>query len=460
MKKIYAFLILLLAAASCNILDQTSPNDVADDQVITSEDGANAALIGLYNSLQARDYYGGYYPLIADLYSDVGTDGGFDNVALDEISILEVTTSNIIVENTWLAIYYTIATANAIITQIDDVDDPDFTADERDHIKGQALAIRALAHFDLLRMFGEHWNSNSAYGVPVVLKVQKSSDVALRNSVAESYSAILGDLDEAAGLLLSDDRSKEFINPMAVAGLKARVNLYAGNNAAAITAATTVIDDGAYALLDETSFTDMYTSPYLSDESIFELTFNVQNRSAFNATTFSRPEALRTEVLFLAEAAMADFFAGRPGDARADLLDFTNNDVSILPDGRTQKYRGEENRDNPAYILRLADIYLIRAEARGLAHGGLADLNEVRTHRGLTALNSGDFANETEFLEAVLDERKAELNFEGTRMFDLARTGNVNAVLGIPAFRSIFPIPFREIVATKGLIDQNPGYAD
>jgi len=460
MKKIYAFSILMLIASSCNILDQTSPNDVADDKVITSEDGANAALIGLYNSLQARDYYGGYYPMIADLYSDIGTAGGFDNIALDEISILEVTTSNILAENTWLAIYYTIATANAIINQIDDVNDPDFTSDERDHIKGQALTVRALAHFDLLRMFGEHWSSNSANGIPVVTTVQKASDVVGRSTVAETYTAILADLNEAAGLLIADDRSKEFISPMAVEGLKARVNLYAGNKAAAITAATAVIDDGSYVLQDETTFSELYSSPYLSDESIFELTFNVQNRSAFNAITFSRPEALRTEVLFLAESDMDDFFAGRPGDARSALIDFTDNDPSILPDGRSQKYRGEENRDNPAYILRLADVYLIRAEARGLAGGGLADLNEVRTHRGLGALTSGDFGSEADFLNAVLDERKAELNFEGTRMFDLARTGKVNTVLGIESFRSIFPIPFREIIATKGVIEQNPGYAD
>lgn len=460
MKKTYLFIIALFSAFSCNILDQASPNDVDDRLVFSNEDGANAALVGLYNALQARDYYGGYYPLIADLYSDVGTSGGFDNIALDEISILEVTTSNIIVENTWLALYYTVATANAIIGQVDGVDDPDFTQEEKDHIKGQALAIRALVHFDVLRMFGEHWDTTSDFGIPVVTSIQKAGDVVPRSSVSDTYDAIVGDLNDAYDLLIADDRAKEFVNPMTVKALLSRVLLYKGDNTAAKAAATVVIDDGTYELLDADNFQSMYASPYLSSESIFELTFNVQNRSAFNATTYSRPQALRTEVLFLAEESMSTFFDGRIGDRRAELLDFTDNDESILPDGRTQKYRGEETRDNPAFIIRLAEVLLNRAEASGLAGGGLADLNAVRTNRGLTALTSGDFADEAEFLDAVLDERKAELNFEGTRMFDLARTGRVADVLGIDDFRAIFPIPLREIIATKGELGQNNGYLD
>jgi hypothetical protein len=158
------------------------------------------------------------------------------------------------------------------------------------------------------------------------------------------------------------------------------------------------------------------------------------------------------------EESMDGFFASRPGDKRAQLVDFVNNDGSILPDGRTQKYRGEESRDNPAYIIRMAEVYLIRAEANGLVQEGVDDLNTVRTNRGLSGFAIEDFATEAEFINAILDERKAELNFEGHRMFDLARTGKINEVLGIDDFRAIFPVPFRETIATKDLIVQNPGY--
>lgn len=456
MKKI--FILLTLSLGACNILDQQSPNDVADELVFTSEEGANAALIGLYNTLQSRDYYGGYYQLIADLYSDVGVDGGFDNVALDEISDLNVTPSNIILENTWLSIYNTIATANAIIARVDYINDPDFSTEEKAHIRGQALAIRALSHFDLLRMFGEHFDLNSNFGIPVVTTIQTADNVVARSSVQETYDAILSDLDEAASAILSDDRSKSFVNTITVEAIRARVLLHAGQLEEAAAAATQVINDETYSLLDLNDFKTMYTSPYLSDESIFELTFNVQNRSAFNAATYSRTNALRTEVLFLAESSMEEFFASRTDDARADLIDFINNDESIIPDGRTLKYRGEETRDNPAYVIRLAEVYLIRAEALGLAGGGLDDLNEIRTNRGMLPYTESDFADEATFLNAVLDERKAELNFEGTRMFDLARTGKVSEILGIESFQSVFPIPLREIIATDGVVVQNPGY--
>lgn len=458
MKKLI-FLSALLIVSSCNILDQESPNDVSDELVFTSEDGANAALIGLYNTLQSRDYYGGYYPLVADLYSDVGTAGGFDNISLDEINILEVTNSNIITENIWLSIYQTIAVANAIIDRVDKVTDADFTQDEKDHIKGQAHAIRALAHFDLLRMYGEHWNTGSAFGIPVVTTIQKPGDIVERSTVQATYTAIINDLNQASALIISDDRSVAFINPVAVKALLARVQLYAGNKAAAISAADQVINDGSFSLSDSENFKSIYSSPYISDESLFQVTFDVQNRSAFNAATFSRPEALRTEVLFLAESSLEEFFGKRPGDVRAGLFDFEDNDVSILPDGRTQKYRGEETRDNPAYVIRMAEVYLIRAEAKGLAGGGLTDLNAVRTNRGMVVLGN-TIASENAFKEIILNERKAELAFEGTRMFDLARTGKTTDVLGIESYRTIFPIPLREIIATGNRIKQNPGYAD
>ena len=455
MKKIIFFTTLLITA-SCNILDRESPNDVADELVFTSEDGANAALIGLYNTLQSREYYGGYYPLIADLYSDVGAAGGFGDFALTEINALNITTSNIITENIWLAIYQTIAMTNAIIARIDEVKDPDFTQDEKDHIKGQAHAIRALAHFDLLRMFGEHWNTNSVFGIPVVTSVQKPGDVVERSTVQVTYTAIINDLNQASALILADDRSVAFINPIAVKALLARVHLFAGNKPAAIAAANEVIAEGSFGLEDKDSFTGIYKSPFISKESLFQVAFDVQNRSAFNAFTFSRPEALRTEVLFLAESGLAEFFSKRPDDLRVNLYDFENNDVSILPDGRTQKYRGEETRDNPAYVIRMAEVYLIRAEAKGLAGGGLNDLNEVRTNRGMAPLNS--VASETAFRDIILNERIAELAFEGTRMFDLARTGKTANVLGIDSYKAIFPIPLREIIASGERIKQNSGY--
>ncbi|MFN8271553.1 MAG: hypothetical protein U0U33_14900 [Chitinophagaceae bacterium] len=99
--------------------------------------------------------------------------------------------------------------------------------------------------------------------------------------------------------------------------------------------------------------------------------------------------------------------AGCRSDRRADLVDFINNDVSIEPDGHSQKYRGETTKENSAYIIRLADVYLIRAPRRWMSlDGGIDDLNTVPGSAGLDALSSEDFETEGDFLNSVLDERE------------------------------------------------------
>lgn len=219
MKKIYILFITLLIATSCNVLDQVSPNDVADTNVFTSKAGAEAALVGLYSSMQGKYYYGGYYQMVADLNSDNGTDGGYQYTVLDEISAVNVTTSNTIVENIWLALYYTIATSNAIINQIDGINDPTFDAAEKNSIKGQAYAARALAHFDALRLFAEHWNTSSAFGIPIVTTIQKATDIVPRSTVAQSYAAIIQDFKTALNLVDASDRSQVYFNPIAIQAL-------------------------------------------------------------------------------------------------------------------------------------------------------------------------------------------------------------------------------------------------
>ena len=149
------------------------------------------------------------------------------------------------------------------------------------------------------------------------------------------------------------------------------------------------------------------------------------------------------------------FFQSRPTDKRSGLVDFINNDAAILPDGRTLKYRGEVTKDNSAYMLRMAEVYLIAAEAKKLAGGGLTFLNAVRQNRGMDALAP---ASEASFLEAVLDERLSELNFEGHRFFDLARYQKIKDVLGVPNENAVFPIPLRELIATNQQVKQNPGF--
>jgi starch-binding outer membrane protein, SusD/RagB family len=451
------FFLALTSMFACQKLEVVSPNDVASEDVFKDANGLRSALIGLYSTLQQRDYYGGYYPLIADLNSDVAKAGGYDNPALNEIADHAVTSSNIYVEQIYVALYKSISNANAIIDAADKIEDVNLTEDERNRIKGEAMAIRGMIHFDLLRMFGYHWNNASEFGIPVVTTVQGPYDIVARSTVAETYAAIIKDLTDAVGLLSNAEINAKYMNLLAAKSILARVYLYEKNTAQAASLAQEVIDEGSFSLLDADNFTKIY-SGRLSSESIFELSFDSQNPSFYNGTTYVREDALRSEILFIASEGLHNFFEARPGDRRSELVDFVNNDPSILPDGRTQKYRGEVAKDNPAYIVRIAELYLIAAEAKGLAGGGLSLLNTLRVNRGMNELKPADVENETAFQQFVADERLAELNFEGHRFFDLARTEKIHDVIGVDQEKGVFPIPQRELIASKEQVKQNPGF--
>jgi hypothetical protein len=455
---------VMIAVSSCkNFLEVESPNDVADDNMFTDGASLLSARIGLYNTLQDAAYYGGYFPLMIDAYSDNGAAGGYDSPQLNQFNDKALGADNIFIAGFWVAAYNTIYTANQIITHVDGIDDPTLSDEVRADVKGEAYCIRALAHFDVLRTFGEHWDLGSRFGVPVVTAVAAPDDVYGRSTVQETYDAILSDLNMALALVSNDDVEYEsgpktagFVTNYFVQGLMARVYLYMKDYSNAAAMATEVINAQAFSLASDPSI--IYTTK-LSTESIFELQFNVQDQSEYNNLSYVRDDALRVDVSFLANENLDLFFQQRAGDLRAALVNFDPeiNDPSIQPDGRTQKYRGEDTKDNSAYLMRIAEMHLIRAEARGATgdfNGCAEDLQTIADQRGAFGIPQIDMLN----VESVVqDERRAELNFEGHRYFDLARIGKVASVVGENVL-PVFPIPVNEIAVSGGVLEQYPGY--
>ena len=101
--------------SSCAKLNQVSPTAVQSTQLFKDSIGLSEAVTGMYSTLEVPEYYGAYYPMLADLNSDNGVSGGYNNTSLDEFGTYSVTSSNIFIQNTYVAIYKTIAAANAII---------------------------------------------------------------------------------------------------------------------------------------------------------------------------------------------------------------------------------------------------------------------------------------------------------------------------------------------------------
>ncbi len=462
-KNISAFGFILacaIAISGCAKINQVSPTAVQASQLFKDSTGLSETVTGLYSTLEVPEYYGADYLMLADLNSDNGVAGGYNNTSLNEFGAYSVTSSNIFIQNTYVAIYKTITTANNIIAGESTVKGA--STAYLNTVKGQALTLRAMGHFDLLRAFGYHWDLNSIYGIPVVTTVQTSSSIVPRATVAATYASIIADLTQAATLLNGDaDRNPNYVNPAIINALLARVYLYKKDYTNAAKYASFVINDGAYSVVSAADYVAMYNAgAKSSSEFVFQLPFDFQNQSQYYATTYARPEAASTEVLFIANPDLQSFFEARSGDVRYNLMD-TTNDQGYL---RTLKYSSDgKSKDNSALLIRISEMYLIRAEALGRVQG-LADLNFIRTNRGLTALSSGDVPDDATYQQAVQDEDRAEFNFEGHRYFDLARTGQVVNILQpltsttITTANSCFPIPLREIGATNGAVVQNPGY--
>ena len=234
--------------------------------------------------------------------------------------------------------------------------------------------------------------------------------------------------------------TKDRITEWGALSLRARVNLYLKNYQGAYEDANSVIASEIFEL--ESDLDNLYEATDPIAESIFEVEFNDQDQSGFNTFLIRRDEYnVDTDLLSFFEA----------DDARGELFITSGRNKSA-------KYPSSDNANN-AKVFRLAELYLIRSEASVFKDNdpssGLADLNIIRERAGLELIESID--SEDAYIDALLYERRAELNFEGHRFFDLVRLDKAGEVLNLEDFRKILPIPEQELQISDALV-QNPGY--
>ncbi|MCC5929913.1 MAG: RagB/SusD family nutrient uptake outer membrane protein [Cyclobacteriaceae bacterium] len=441
MKKILSLILMIAAVSSCDILEPEPFTALDANNAVVSGASAQTVLRGAYAAMQHPDYYGIEYICNNDLIADNAIYQGFFDSQL-ELDQMAVPFANLWVNNAWFRIYRVISIANLLIAQVPDLEDPNLSDTARNRILGQAYAIRALAHFDLLRYFGEHYDAGSSFGIPLVTEpiLGEIPDIT-RASVADTYSLIMGDIQEAESKLQGFN-DVGAMNYWALISLRSRVNLYRKNYTAAFNDANTVIGSGRFSLVGD--LVGVLYSTSTSAETIFDLEFNDQDQSSFNVFLIRRDE-YNVDSRLLA--------AFEPGDRRRELFDFLRNA------NRCFKYPDGTGADN-AKIFRLAELLLIRSEAAAMAqqdpNAGLDDLNLIRQRAGLAPLTG--FSTMDEFVAALLQERRIELSYEGHRFFDLVRFNKIQEVLGINEnFRRILPIPRDELQVSDVLV-QNPGY--
>ncbi len=425
-------------------LDLEPSQSVNENIALTTDENVKGVLQGAYSQFALPGIYGGNLLRNSEL---LGGNGEIRWVGtyIDPRQLFSKTilTTNSEVEVQWRDSYEVINTVNNILTALDVVNPAD-----RDKVEGEALFLRSLMYFDLVRFFADQYKfgvANDQLGVPLVLtptKLPIESNFVSRNTVDEVYNQVIADLQTAA-LQLPEDNDV-YASSGAANALLARVYLQKGDYPNARDAANSVISSDFYAL--KSNYAAVFNNDNNSSEDIFATQITPQDRFSSMTEFFSVPE-----------------FGGRDGD-----IEILDGHLNLYPAGDKRLdlfFNGNgsiecgkwNNQYGVVNLIRLAEMYLIRAECNirlstNIGATPLDDYNIIHTRAGLTAVG-------TVTLNDILFERRLELAFEGFKIHDVRRLHQNVASFLYNDPKLLFPIPARELEANPNLTpQQNPGY--
>lgn len=463
-------LALLLAVSACkeSFLETVPEQSLDSGLAIQDLPTLRAAVSGVYSNLQSSNLYGRTLYILPDLLAD--------NTFISRANANRYTANN---ENRviatdgfyagiWNQAYIVISNASRIIQGVNNVTFSTTEQAESKNIQGEAYTLRALMHFELVRHFAQPYNftANASHpGIPLILDVPPGETLApSRNTVAEVYAGITSDLNAALPLLTIKKNGRvtlEFAK-----GLLAKVYLYMGRWADAEKLCTEIIDSKRFKLYDQTNFVSSWSAKF-GTESLFEVVnLSDDNAGTDNLGYFYEQsgygDGLATEDIYNQYSAT---------DARRGVIEKgkRNQANGENPAYIIHKYpKGASTRDDNMKIMRFAEVYLMRAEARAEQSKealALEDLNLVAKRCDPSAATIS--ASGQALIDAIILERRKELAFEGDRLFDLMRrkitftkyqSTTVSRQVTPPNDLLIGPIPQREIDANKNIGTQNPGY--
>jgi starch-binding outer membrane protein, SusD/RagB family len=421
MKVRYYFLIVLVTVlSSCNdMLDLQPMDSIPEELAIRNETDLKNAILGCYDAMQSDSYYG--RGLL--IFNEIGTDNAYNGGSIIEFG--QINNNNVLADNSyldglWTAPYIAINRCNTAIYYLDKLNLSD---DKKNSYLAEILFIRALNYYNLTRLFKD---------VPLRLKPTFSaSDLNMPLSgQSVIYDQILTDLNFANTKITNT--SPFVATDLAVKTLLAKVHLELGNLNNAITCADTVISSNK-TLLE--NYASLFTTEG-NTESIFELSYTEIVSDKNRLAEYCFPPELKGRYEIAPETSLLNSF---------DENDVRRN-IFLGPTPYCNKYESITAGSDNVYIFRLAELYLLRAEARAKQGGNIAlirnDLNTIRSRAGIDSVFTNSY---TELLTIIEEERRHEFAFEGHRWFDLVRTGRADEILGITEDKYYFPIPLSEI---------------
>lgn len=453
------FLMIVLFISACkNFTDVSAPSDQLNTQtVFTNDVTVRSAVEGLYSTMANSNSDGLQLGLTAftDMCADnMNFPGGID---YDQFINNSIPVSDASVANIWAEFYASIYQANNIISGIQSSPAGVLT----DSIKKDAVAeskfIRAFCYFYLTNLWGD---------VPLALTSDaKTNNSLLRSSQSDVYKQVVEDLTEAKNTLRPDyafsGGERIRANKYSAMALLSRVYLYNKDwKNAELYADSVLSQTSLFGLLDPSEMSGIFTNN--NKEAIFQL-------QAFNKAGYTNEGQYFLLINnFIPLYALTDNLVNSfdPGDNRLKYWIGTSvgNGASWYYPLKYKKGNGNTTvPDEYVTYIRLAELYLIRAEARnaqGDIGGALADINKIRERAGLKDFVSSDTgAVETE----IEKENRLEFFAEyGHRWLDLKRWNRADAVLnayksGWKSSAALWPIPLGEIKIDHQLT-QNPGY--
>lgn len=457
MKKNIKFLFIavlslgLFSSCSEEDLEPTLQQNRDVDTSVNTVNDLQAVINGAYDRMSASTYYGRNVEVLAEVFSDNAASINNSNRFVVE-SQMELLNTTATAEELWAQAYGVIASANIVIN----AEGIEGDESEINQIKGQAYAIRALAHFDLVKFYGQQHVQGgglSSLGVPYVTTFRDNEALfPARNTVQEVRDMAYADLETAAGLM--DDRVVvEYISLYAVRAIEARIANYFGDWQRALDASEFVVNSGEFAIVGEDAFVDSFAQP-ASVNSIFEIVASDTDNAGlegianiYQNTSYGDVVALPNLVAIYDDNDVRGLGSGIVEDPNGDY--------------RTRKYPSFAPYDDNLPVIRYEEIVLIYAEAL-LETGGdaLPVLNSIPENRGADLYTAATKEN-------IILERRKELAFEGFRFHDLARNQMDIPFLdpgiqthGGPAYGDYnfaMPIPISEADVNRN-VEQNFGY--
>lgn len=481
MKKTLYFLILFpffLASCSEDWIDLKPTTQVVSIEAIRNLVDADYAINGIYSTLQSYEYYGARMQYYADVTGDDMQATG-TNKRSSQFYMMISNTDNVYT-SLWAMPYRVIRYANNILAQIDDLQVTSAEEAKKNDLKGQALALRALALFDLTRVYGSTYlkDNGASLGACIITEPVGPDFMPERSTVSECYTQVISDLTTAIPLL-KQTKNDGKINRWAAKTLLSRVYLYKGDNDNSLLQAEEAITGAmanGYRLwtnAEYASATGAWKSKF-TPEVLFEVVNTVSDRAGNDGIAYLMLRSGYNDIV-LTEAFLT-LLGEDPSDVRHGLtkLETSSSSYNKTRPVYLLKYTGPDSdvRNANIPIIRISEAYLNAAESAVKLENNdkaiqyldpvVKRANPANTVEGTTVT-----------LEQVIKERRKEFVGEGHRQFDamrnnetVTRTGGWH-VSGLIEevksynrnyFHAILPIPRYEMDANTNM-EQNPGYS-